>query len=216
MPDNQVFQHRRAVPEPVNITDVSRILTPEGELRVLTKPTYPLIQLTRCHRAPAANGPLEDGDAVDLTSSVGVALGAQILHVLRLRVLRVVGERRRQVAHHRYPDECVEQILVPALGRLDDIVVKLDEIRLGREREGVRVRVDPDVLRMVHDAKSRVVEHVQIGLRAIGRGVVPDHDLARLLRCSSHDIVDAPPQEMKPIVGDDRDGDHDVLSSDRR
>ena len=48
------------------------------------------------------------------------------------------------------------------LRRADHVVVELDEVRGGRQREGTRIGVLPDVLLVVHDGDARVVDCVEI------------------------------------------------------
>jgi len=88
-----------------------------------------------------------------------------------------------------------------------DYLIELDEIVAGCEREAARVAVLAYVLRTVDDLQPRVVQRVEIVARAVGRAVVPDHDLARRVGGPREHVLDALAQEVDAVVREDDDGD---------
>ena len=80
---------------------------------------------------------------------------------VRRHVVRIVLEVGRQEPDLGQPLERVEQRRIPFRGRVDDVVVELDDVRRRRQPEGAGIGVLPDVLLAVDDADPRIVERLE-------------------------------------------------------
>src|SRR5438876_12295423 len=58
VPDTEILQHGRAVPEPVDVAHVRRVLVPEDELVTLAEAADTVEELSRGHGAAASRRPL--------------------------------------------------------------------------------------------------------------------------------------------------------------
>src|SRR2546423_298947 len=101
------------------------------------------------------------------------------------QIVWVVLEIGRQETDSRQVFESLEQDLVPLRRRGDDIIIKLDQVRSACEGKRACVGVLSDVPLADDDSDPRIVQRSEILRCAVGRRVVPDHDLPCPWRCAT-------------------------------
>src|SRR5215207_2724285 len=208
MPDLEVCEDRRPIAQLAYIAYVRGRLVPEDELLVLAESADAVVDLARRDGDTAPRRSLEYAKPVDLLPHEDVALVLDVLEVAICGIVRIFLQIGDEVADVRDPLERVEQRLVPVLRRFDHVVVDLDDVRSRRQLDSARVGVRPDVLVVVDDRDSLVVERREVLRGPVVRGVVPDHNLLRHRRRSQQDVIDTALQQVQTIVRENDDGDH--------
>ena len=155
MRDPEIVEDRRLIAARADGLDVCGVFEPERVARASESADL-VVDRARRDRTPAAYGPELQTDAVLLL--VAVRGRRRAIHDPRGNVVRVVYEVGREKANRGETLERVEQRAIPLLGRIDDVVVELDQVIGGRLRERRAIRALADVPAVADDPSARIPE----------------------------------------------------------